>query len=100
MATDTDAEAKKNVVRQYMDALNNNDLPSLIALMTPDYDDHMTMPGVPTGREGAIFAHKMLESAFPDVHFTIEDLLVEGDRVVVMSTGRGTHKGDFFGLPP
>jgi predicted ester cyclase len=38
--------------------------------------------------------------AFPDVHFTIEDIVVEGDKAVLRYTMTGTHKGAFMGIPP
>jgi steroid delta-isomerase-like uncharacterized protein len=34
------------------------------------------------------------------VHFTVEDLIAEGDKVVGRWTFRGTHRGDFMGIPP
>ena len=39
-------------------------------------------------------------TAFPDLHFTIEDQIAEGDRVVTRFTARGTHQGAFIGIPP
>jgi predicted ester cyclase len=38
--------------------------------------------------------------AFPDTHMTIEDLIVEGDKVVGRYTMTGTHKGAYMGIPP
>jgi steroid delta-isomerase-like uncharacterized protein len=38
-------------------------------------------------------------TAFPDLHFTIEDLVTEGDKVCIRYVGRGTHRGEFAGLP-
>ena len=38
-------------------------------------------------------------TAFPDLRFTERDLLIDGDRVVMIMTIAGTHAGDFFGLP-
>ncbi len=38
--------------------------------------------------------------AFPDVRLTLEDVVVEGDRIAFRSTMRGTHKGVFRGIPP
>jgi predicted ester cyclase len=40
-----------------------------------------------------------LFSAFPDIQFTIEDMIAEGDKAVVRYTMTGTHKGD-MGVPP
>jgi predicted ester cyclase len=37
---------------------------------------------------------------FPDLHATVDDLIVNGDRVVVRSTWRGTHAGEFWGVAP
>ena len=38
--------------------------------------------------------------AFPDLHWTLEDIIVEGDKVAVRYTITGTHKGKFMGIPP
>ncbi len=39
-------------------------------------------------------------AAFPDAHFTTEDLIAEGDTVAVRRTFRGTHTGSLMGIPP
>jgi predicted ester cyclase len=41
----------------------------------------------------------MLFAAFPDIQYTLEDLLAEGDRVVARFTARGTQTGVFQGIP-
>ena len=41
-----------------------------------------------------------LMSAFPDINFTIDDMVAEGDKVVVRYTWQGTHKGTVRGMPP
>jgi steroid delta-isomerase-like uncharacterized protein len=39
-------------------------------------------------------------TAFPDQHYTVEELIAEGDKVVCRFTFRATHQGDFMGIPP
>ena len=52
---------------------------------------------VPRGPRQAI---AVFRAAFPDVHFTIEDTLVDRDMVVIRWTVRGTHHGEFLGVAP
>jgi len=46
------------------------------------------------------YSESELYSAFPDLHFTIDDMVVEGDKVATRWTWTGTHKGKFMGIPP
>jgi predicted ester cyclase len=39
-------------------------------------------------------------NAFSDLHLTIDDIIVEGDKVAARFTFSGTHKGEFLGIPP
>jgi predicted ester cyclase len=41
-----------------------------------------------------------LSAAFPDMHMAIDDVLAEGDKVVVQTTMSGTHQGPFWGIAP
>ncbi len=57
--------------------------------------------------DGDIVGHEALEAysraylgAFPDLEYSIEDILAEGDRVAIRSRIRGTHRGEFRGFPP
>ena len=55
---------------------------------------------MPAGIEGSKQFIGMYLTAFPDLQFKIEDMIVEGDRVVARLTTSGTHKGAFMGIPP
>lgn len=64
-----------------------------------DYVGHQ--PGdEASGQEGVKQYFGMLRDAFPDIHFTIEDQIAEGDRVVTRWVANATHQGGFKGIPP
>ena len=42
---------------------------------------------------------RILRAAFPDLHFSIEDMIAEGDKVVTRYTFSGTHQGEFMNIP-
>jgi steroid delta-isomerase-like uncharacterized protein len=93
-------EENKEVARRYYEAvLNGGDLAALDELAVPDYEEHDPLPGQGTGRAGLEDRVRMLRSAFAP-HFTIGDVIAEGDRVVVRWTNEGTHVGEFMGMPP
>ncbi len=52
------------------------------------------------GPEGAKQFARMLRTAFPDLHATVEDQVAEGDKVATRFTARGTHRGELQGIPP
>jgi len=62
-------------------------------------DHHPAFVGLPQ-REGFKQLVTMYRIAFPDLHFTFEDIVAEGDKVVVRWTARGTHKGPLRGIAP
>lgn len=91
----------EHVVRRYFDELfGRGDLRLIEELLHPDYVNHSPSPGLPVGREGLAIVVPALRAAFPDLHYTIEDLVVGPDAVATRTTMRGTHRGDFFGLAP
>lgn len=93
-------ETNKTIVRRFVDALNTGNEAAFLDVLTPDVVDHYAPPGLPPGREGWNMNRKLLRTAFPDGHWHEEDLFAEGDQVVVRATLRGTHLGDFLGIPP
>lgn len=69
--------------------------------LAPDFVEHEELPpGIPPGREAPKALFTMLRNAFPDFKATIDDIVAEGDRVVIRQTWSGTQKGEFMGIPP
>ena len=96
MATDN-----KELARRLYEELWNQHRPEAAdELLSPDYVSHD--PQSPTalkGLEGYKDAVRYYLNAFPDLHFTIEDQICEGDIVVTRWTSTATHKGDLAGIP-
>jgi steroid delta-isomerase-like uncharacterized protein len=94
-------EQNKALFRQFIDEVfNQGNMSAVDELVAPDFVEHEELPpGIPTDRKGVKQLTLMLRSAFPDFKATIEDMLAEGDKVVVRMTWRGTHKGEFMGIP-
>ncbi len=93
-------EENKAVVRRFFEGLNARNLAVIDELFAPDFVDHNAPPGHPSGPQSMHQTIDMFLSAFPDIQWTLEDVLAEGDKVVVRLTGRGTHHGAFQGIPP
>lgn len=93
-------ERNKAVVRRaYLDGMNKRDLTVIDETFAPDYVVHY--PGMEPiqGREEAKEAIGAFLDAFPDIVFTIEDQIAEGNKVVTRWTAVGTHNSDFKGFP-
>ena len=89
----------KAVVRNYIERVwNQHDYSAIDENIKVDYIQHS--PNVPPGRDGVKDFFKMVNSAFSEVQFTVEDMIAEGDKVVWRWTLRGQHTGTFQGLPP
>jgi steroid delta-isomerase-like uncharacterized protein len=94
-------ETKAVMRRYYEEAWNGRDLAVLDTLLSPDYVNHSPfVPELPVGPEGVPMVMQALWHAFPDLTFTIEDVVAEDDRVATRTVLRGTNTGDFMGAPP
>lgn len=93
-------ENKSAVQRFYKEVINGRNLELIDQMLSPDFIEHEEVPGLEPGPEGAKQFFAMIQAGFPDFHMNIEDVVAEGDKVVVRSTLTGTHKGEFMGIPP
>jgi len=95
-------ETNKTVARRlFEDVWNKGNLAVLNEIIARDHTNTGpgTLPGLPTGPEGTKQLVTVYRNAFPDVHFTIDEQIVEGDKVVTRWTAHGTHKGELVGIP-
>jgi predicted ester cyclase len=95
----TAEEHKAMARRLYAEVISQGNLAAADELVSPDFVEHNVLP-VPPGRESFKRFVTMLRAAFADLVFTIEDLISEGDTVVVRGNIRGAHRGVFKGVAP
>lgn len=92
-------EANKTILHRFFTELfNSGDLDVADEIVASDYVNHNPVPGETPGREGLKAFVTHIRTAFPDIHFTIEDHVVEGDKVATRWTATGTHQGEFAGI--
>jgi steroid delta-isomerase-like uncharacterized protein len=95
------ADENKVIVQRYVEeGFNAGNLAVIDELFAPDFVNHdpvaQQLRDLQTLKQGILAYH----AAFPDIRTTIEDLVVEGDRVAKRFTMRGTQTGEFNGIPP
>jgi steroid delta-isomerase-like uncharacterized protein len=96
------SETNKTVSRRLFEEVwNKGNLAVLNELIANDHVNSGpgTLPGLPTGPEGAKQFVMMYRNAFPDTHFTIDEQIAEADKVVTRWTAHGTHQGELLGIP-
>ena len=94
-------DAKAQVMRFYDEVINQNKLELVEKYFAANLIEHEPMmhPELPVS-ENFKAAFQELRKGFPDLKFTVEDMLLEGDLVVVRFRMQGTHKGEFMGIGP
>ena len=92
------AEENKAVLRRWIQAYNERDLEAEANLLAPDYVAHV--PAAPGPLEAWRQFSGSFAEAFPDIRLTIQDIFSEGDMVAARVAFRGTHSGEFQGIPP
>ena len=90
----------KAVIRRFVEEVQNKkDFTAYDELTDPEFVNLSAPPGVPADSEGGRMWLSTFADAYPDSEFTIDDMIAEGDRVVTKKTLRGTHTGEFGGIP-
>ncbi|MFB5762423.1 ester cyclase [Paenibacillus medicaginis] len=89
-------ENNVEIVSAFIEAFwNQSELDCVDRFLSDDYQEFSYQ-----SKEGLKkFAVTILE-AFPDKHYTVEEIIGQGDKVLVRMTVKGTHEGMFFGTAP
>jgi predicted SnoaL-like aldol condensation-catalyzing enzyme len=87
-------DAKAFVRRHFEEFVNRQDLSAAERNFAAEYQEHRTdvPPDLPPGPSGPKQYLAAAFQRFPDIHVTIEDIIAEGDRVVVRNTWRATDQ--------
>jgi steroid delta-isomerase-like uncharacterized protein len=96
----TEVENVANFRRTYEQMLNRGDLTFVEDVIAPDFINHEAPAGMDRGPESQRGLVHMLRTAFPDLQFTIEDVIAQDNTVAARLTLRGTHLGPLMGMPP
>ena len=96
------ANENRRVVERHKTAFTDGDLETAKRALAQDFVNHdpPRLPGVGTDRAGVLAAIEYLHSAFAGARAEPVTILAEGDKVAVHDRLRGTHRGDFLGIPP
>jgi steroid delta-isomerase-like uncharacterized protein len=94
------AEENTALVLESIEALNAGDTERLLAVVAPDIVIHYAeMPEPLHGRETWHQGFELMRHAFPDLEAHLDDLVAEDDKVAIRVSFRGTHQGEFQGIP-
>ena len=96
------AEANKAVVRRtFEEVWNSGQLDVADEVYAPGHSNHdPVFPSIVPGPDGITPIVSMYRAGFPDLQFTVEDMVAEGDRVVTRWSASGTHTGELRGIAP
>ena len=94
-------EANRLLMPRFVQFINTADAQLASALVSPEAS--FFVPGRPdpvSGPAGYLEIIHMMRAGFPDIQWTLEETIAEGDNIVARYTMRGTHRGAFMGIPP
>jgi steroid delta-isomerase-like uncharacterized protein len=92
-------ELNKELVRQAYDALNQGDMDRFGEFLSDDFRE-VAHFGMGRNKEDYLANFVNLRTMMPDVRFDIQEVIAEGDRIVVVENYSGTMTGELKGLEP
>ena len=82
------------------EVFNKGNMKAVDEFMSANFVEHDPFPGQGPGLQGFKQGLTAFRQAFPDLHIGIDDMIADGEKVVIRSTMKGTHKGTFMNMPP
>src|ERR1043165_5296588 len=99
--TDKIAAANKGLVRRfYKEVFGDWNMALVDQVVSPQFRSHDWPESMPNGPQSFRNFYSTIRTALPDARYEVDDLIAEGDRVVVRWRLLGIHKGDFRGIAP
>jgi len=94
-------DAIKHSMQRFTEFINTADEHLARELIAKDAVFHVPTQTAPLqGPEGYLLTIAMMRGGFPDIQWTLEEMIADGDKVAARYTMRGTHRGTFLGIPP
>ena len=88
------------IVRRFIEeTINQGDIESAARFVWEDVVEQVPFPGQVPGLEGLKDVLRGMRNAFPDLNFSIEEQIAEGDKVLTRFEWAGTHRSDFLRVP-
>jgi steroid delta-isomerase-like uncharacterized protein len=92
--------SNKQVIEAFIEeVVNRGKLERANDLVKEDFVELDPLPGQKQGREGLKAVIHQMRTAFPDIHWTVNAMVAEGDKVVTRFEWTGTHRDEFLGIP-
>ncbi len=95
----TSEEQNEALIRQVLELINDRNLDAAFEFYAPDYIYHGPGGQELRGRDAIRGLWAVFLTGFPDLHSTVDDVISEGDKLVLRWTVQGTHTGEFLGIP-
>ena len=93
------SDTNKQLMHRFTEFINTADEQLAKELIAQDAVFHVPTQTAPLkGPGGYLFIITMMRGGFPDVQWTLEEMIAEGDKVAAHFTMRGTHQGTFLGI--
>jgi steroid delta-isomerase-like uncharacterized protein len=91
----TDRDLRSWYLR-YVEALNSHELDGMDEFI----NDEVLLDGVPGKRDDVVAVLKGIVDAVPDIHWDLQELLIDRDRIAVRAINTGTPAKEWLGVPP